>query len=217
MRKWLVLVGLAAAVVVVMLALRSRGPSAEAPVSPPPGAPVQQPTPPAAEAAPSPQKPDRDPEPGAMGGHGGSVDEGTRAILTYQLTMKKLEAYIAALHEIRRAGERDGVLLAKLQRPGQAGDTPAAVAARLEAIPQVEAILKRHAVTALDLVLIPRVVTLGQNAYALEQEGRPLPADQQNTSATALYRADLPRMDALAKEFRADLIYLRDAGRPPVR
>jgi hypothetical protein len=46
---------------------------------------------------------------------------------------------------------------------------------------------------------------MGRNAFALEQEARPLPPDRQNPAATALFRADLPGVDAIEKGYLADL------------
>lgn len=222
MRKWLVMAGLAAAILVVVLLVPNSGrppqPGAPGPApgapGPAPGAPGHAPgasslapgTPGPAAAAPHPGT-----ESGAAGMalHQAPVDDGTRAVLSYQFTMERLKAYVAAVAEIRGAGQRDAALLARLRQPANPGDGPAAMAARLDAIAPVKAILDRHGLAGIDLVLMPRAVAVGQNAYALEQEGRPLPDDQVNAAATALYRADLPRMDELAKAFRADLKFLR--------
>jgi len=209
-------------VLVVLLVTRTGKPPAPAtpgpsPVEPGPatGAPTAAPASPGAVAAAPDPEMAADPPPNAF--HGGEVDEGTLAVRAYQVSWKRLEAYIAAVSEIRRAGQRDAALMARLRQPAQVGEVPAAIAARLEAMPEVKAILDRRGLTALDLVLMPPSVAAGQNAYALEQEGRPLPPDQQNVSATALYRENLPRMDELAKAFRAELKHLSPAAatQPP--
>jgi len=218
MRRWSLLAGLAVAILVVVLLVIRAGkpPSPGAPdhasIAPAPH-PVGPIPAPGVGAGPSPSStPAAEGAPSPMDFHEQPVDEGTRAIRAYQITWKRLETYVAAVAEIRRAGEGDAALLARLRQPSGAGEQPASIAARLEAIAPVKAILRRHDLTGLDLVLMPHVVALGQNCFALEQEGRAPPASAQNLAATALYREDLPRMDALAKAFRADLRFLGAAG-----
>lgn len=209
MRKWMVTAGLAAAVLAVVLLLPGppKAPAPDQAAAAAAGHPSPEPTPPAGQAPPGPHGEQlADPGPGDMGG--GMLDEGSRAVLAYQLTVPKLKAYARAVKAIRAAGERDPSLLTRLRQPGPVGELPAGVAARLEAIAPVKAILERHGLAALDLALVPRAMVAGRYAYALEQEGRPLPPDQQNTSATALYRADLPGMDALGKAYADDLKFL---------
>jgi len=215
MRRWLPLAGLVVVIlVVVVLVTRAGKPPSPGVPAPAPAAPASPGGPGAPAAGPQPVK-EADPVPNAF--HDGEVDEGTRAVRSYAVTWKRVEAYVAAVREIRLAGQRDPALMAKLRQPSQPGDLPATIATRLEAIAPVKAILDRHRLSGIDLVLMPPSVAAGQNAYALEQEGRPLPADQQNLAATALYRADLPRMDELAKAFRAELKHLRPsaAAEPP--
>jgi hypothetical protein len=82
------------------------------------------------------------------------------------------------------------------------------MAARLEAIGPLKAILARHGLAGIDLVYLPRVMIAARSAHALEQEGRPLPREEVNEAATALYRADLPKVDELNKSFLADHAFL---------
>jgi hypothetical protein len=140
--------------------------------------------------------------------HQGLVDENTRAMLAYPVTVARLKAYIRAVKEVRAAGERDAALLARLREPRPKGEAPAGMAARLEAIPPLKSILRRHGLTGLDLVLMPQAMVAGRFAYALEQEGRPLPPDEVNAAVTALFRADLPAMDELNKAYLDDLKFL---------
>ncbi|MBL0277586.1 MAG: hypothetical protein IPQ24_16165 [Anaeromyxobacter sp.] len=221
MRKWMVMAGLAAAVLAVVLLLPG-APKETAPghtaASPAAGHPAQgadlaaaghaaagTPDAPAGHGAPAPGSAG---EAAAGDMHEGVLDEGTRAMLAYPVTLPKLKSYVAAVKEIRAAGARDPKLLARFREPGPAGEMPAAAATRLEAIAPLKAILDRHHLGGLDLVLLPRAVVSGRNAYALEQEGRPLPVDQVNVTATSLFRADLPGMDQLNKAYADDLKFL---------
>lgn len=214
MNKWLGTVVLVVGVVLLVVVLaRPRGEGAPAPeeaasarsratggLRPVPGV-----TPPGSH--PSPDGAEGEGAAGPM--HAMPVDENTRQVRAYPLTMRRLKDYAAAVKDLRAAGEQDPDLMARLRQPGPVGEEPAAMAARLEGIVPLKAILKRHGLGAIDLILVPQVVTLGQVGLALEQEGRPMPAEEANASAIALYRADLPAMDELAKAFRADLKVIR--------
>jgi hypothetical protein len=151
----------------------------------------------------TPPEPDGDTDP--MSGHPQAVDPYTRAVLSYPVTMRRFEAYVEAVKEIRMAATRDAAMMAQLRVPSPPEELPAGVAARLETCAPLKAILDHRGLDALDLVLMPRVVYAGRNAFALEQEGRPLPPGEMNAAAAALFRDDLPRMDALVKAFQADL------------
>jgi len=140
--------------------------------------------------------------------HAEVVDEYTRSVRAYPITMKRLEAYVAAVRELRAAGEKDPALLARLRAPRPAGEELPGMAARLDAIAPLKAILERHGLASIDLVLMPQAVLLGRTASALELEGRPMPPDQVNAAATALYRDHLEKMDVLVKSFQADLQFI---------
>ena len=216
MRRWMILAGLAAALLAVAL-LRpwERRPAASVP--PPATASDGAPAAPGAAphaagsagsqavAAPSPQHPATGEAADAQDFHHGQVDGFTRSMLAYPITMRRLEAYVAAVKELRAAGEKDPALMARLRTPRPPGEQPAGTAARLEGNAQVKAILDRHGLTALDLMLMPPAVLTGRNAYALEQEHRPLAPGEFNADAVALWRADIQRMDTLSKAFLADL------------
>jgi hypothetical protein len=140
-----------------------------------------------------------------MSGHARAVDPYTRAVRTYPVTMRRFEAYVEAVKEIRMAATRDPAMMAQLRVPSPPEEQPAGMAARLETCAPLKAILDHRGLEALDLVLMPQVVFAGRNAYALEQEGRPLPPAEMNAAAAALFRDDLPRMDVLVKALQADL------------
>jgi hypothetical protein len=218
MRKWIVVAGLAAVLLVAALLVRggTRPPAPEAAHPAPDGShpapdashPASDAPPPMPEAAhPAPGAPHPgqtgDATDGAM--HPEVLDENARALLAYPITMKRLETYVAAVKEIRAAGEKDAKLMARLREPGPAGEQPTGMAARLEAIAPLKTILDRHGLAGIDLVFMPQAVVAGRTAYAAEQEGHPVPPDRMNAASVALYRADLRRMDAITKTFMADL------------
>jgi len=215
MRKWLVVIGMAVAVLALVLLVRG---ARQAPLPEPVPAPQASTPAPAAAAAPhgpdaggaGPGSPAAGPAAGDTAGdmaamHQQPPDENSRLMRSYPITMQRLETYVATVKQIRASGERDRSLLTQLRQPRPQGEQPSGMAARLEAIAPLKRILDEHGLAGIDLVILPQVVFAGRNAYALEQEGRPLPAAEVNAAALALYRADLPKVDALTKLFMADL------------
>lgn len=217
MRKWMVVAGAVAAIVVVFLVARGgRRPPSGQPASPPaagaPGAP--RPHGDAGAAGPSaapggePQQPD-----GATYQHPPTPPptptaeelQVLRNINEYPVTLARVETYAAAVREIRAAGEKDPALMARLRAPKPPAHKQAELAAWLEAIAPLKAILSRHGLTGMDLILMPQAVLAGQAALAREEGGEKVPPGETNPSSLALHRAEPRKIDALTRAFRADL------------
>lgn len=132
------------------------------------------------------------------------VEEQARQVLAYQLTWKKVEGYAAALAEIKAAGAKDKKLMDQLREPAPAGETPPQMARRIEGMGPIKAILARHGLEGMDLLLLPQAVMSGRNAVAAERTGtRPKP-EEVNASSLELHHADYRRMDRLTAAFMAD-------------
>lgn len=196
MRKTMVVAGAAAVLlVVIVVALNARQsptPRASPPAAMPPGhsaAPADGNAVPGSGHVPLPEAP----------------SENSRLMLEYPITMERVEAYVAAVRQVRVAGLANADLMARLRKPGPPGETPTGMGARLDTIPELKAILDRFGLTGIDLVIMPQVVMAGKKALAQEQEGHPLPPEQLNAACMALYRTHLPRLTMLSKIFMADL------------
>ena len=226
MRWKMVLFGLAAAVVAAALVLvggrtapaalgGDRGHGAQAGATGAAGAEAAAPHPgPQATALPGPQaqvagagQPAAEQEEGPHGPQ--PLSENAKLRRSYPITMDRLERYVLAVAELRRAGDRDPALMAKLRAPRPPDEEPSGMAARLERIGPLKAILDRHALGGMDLVLLPQVVLASQEARGLEQEGRPLAPEQVNPGGVALWRDHVERTDQLTKAFLADLKAIR--------
>lgn len=194
---------LAAALVVVpgcKKAPPAEAPAAAAPAPPPAPAADPHAAPPAGASA----------DPHGAGGPKGApdlppLDDAMRAVIAYPVTLQKAEAYCRTVKELRAAGEKDPAYMARLRAPKPPGNQQAELARWLEGIPPLKALLDKHRLKGLDLVLMPQALMLGRNAYALQRDGSPFPADRVNPGSLELHRADPKRMETLVTDCMADL------------
>jgi hypothetical protein len=133
------------------------------------------------------------------------LDAAMKAVFAYQVTLARAETYARAVKEIRAAGEKDEKLMARLRGPKPGGADQEALAKWLEDVPELKAILKKHGLKGMDLVLMPQALMQGRIAYAREREGHPVPADRTNQTSLALHKADWKRMNPLVTDCMADL------------
>jgi hypothetical protein len=147
-------------------------------------------------AAPPPFKPAR---PAAV-----EDEDLTAAAQAHPISLARVEAYARAVKALREAAAQDPAV----RRPFRSRDRFTSIAEsarRLEAVPQVKAILDRHGVTGRDFVLTPTVVLAGRAAVMAEQGGHPAPAPARDSAAVALWREQGPRLEALVTGFMGDL------------
>lgn len=214
MRKYALAAGVAAAIVVVFLLVRGAGRRTES--APPaaggdaasPHAGFQQP---GAGAEAHGGAGAENPHGAAAGGTQGATPAGhegvaaAMAVVKYPLTMERLRDYASAVKELRAAGEKDAGLMARLRAPKPAADQPEELAAWLEAIRPLKAILKRHRLSGMDLVLMPQVLVQGRTAYANSQNGVPVAVEETNQSCLALFKADPATMTSMIGAVSQDL------------
>jgi hypothetical protein len=185
-----------------------RSPPADAPATPAPAAAPHGPAGPTGAAA-APHGPAGAPaddmHAGAAPGGQEPVTEAMRAVFAYPVTLARAETYARAVKEIRAAGEKDEKLMARLRAPKPAGDQQAELARWLEGIPQLKAILDKHGLKGIDLVLMPQALMQGRIAYAAGKDGATPPPDRTSATSLALHKADWPKMDALLTGIMADL------------
>jgi len=128
----------------------------------------------------------------------------TAATLAHPISLARVEAYAKAVRELRQAAARDPAVAGPF-RTGAPFTSIADSARRLEAVPQVKAILDRHGVTGRDFVLTPTAVLAARSALLAEKGGHPGPAPTQDPPAVALWRAHGPRLEKLVEGFMGDL------------
>jgi len=128
----------------------------------------------------------------------------TAATLAHPVSLAKVEGYARAVRQLREAAARDPAV-AKPFKSGAQFSSIADSARRLEAVPQVKAILDRNGVTGRDFVLTPTAVLAARAALLAEKNGNPAPAPAQDPPAVALWRAHGPRLEKLVEGFMGDL------------
>lgn len=222
MKKWMPLAALAAALVVVILVVRAvrrpadrTEPAAEAaaPVDPHAGMPA------AGTGPVDPHGGGANPHGGAPGGSEAELrqaqEAAVRAVLAYQVTLPRFRAYAAAIRELRGAGERDPALMARLRGEKPEPYRQAQLGAWLEGIPELKAILDKHGLKGLDLVLMPQAIVSGRAAWSTKNAppdpggmhaAAAPPPESVNQSAYGLYQADAgkvgPEVDALLGDLK---------------
>ena len=132
------------------------------------------------------------------------AEDFTTAALAHPITLKKVEAFAAAVKELRAAAAKDPSIARRFQANEKVSSLAEATA-KVEGMPKVKAILDRHGVTGRDFVLTPIVVLSARAMLMAEQSGHPAPAEHQNQAAVALLRAEGPRVEKLAEGFMNDL------------
>lgn len=130
---------------------------------------------------------------------------GADPVVTYPFTMERLREYAAAVKELRAKGEKDAALMARLRGAKPGADRPQELAAWLEAIGPLKAILKRHRLSGMDLVLMPQVLVQGRTAYANSQNGVPVAVGDTNQGCLALFKAEPATMTGMMSAISQDL------------
>lgn len=132
-------------------------------------------------------------------------DELTKRVAVYELTMPRIEGYGAVMAGIADWAGKDPKAVAAMV--GRASKGPMSLqdsAAMFEKEPAVKALLDRHQVTGLDMVVLPMAVMQAQVAALGESQGRTFPADRINPKNIALARANGAAIDAVMKKAQAD-------------
>jgi hypothetical protein len=134
-----------------------------------------------------------------------SMDEFTREVARYELTMPNLEAYGATMAGLADWAEAQPAEAAAMRQRAPKGPTtyPQTVA-HIESDPAIAAQLKAAKLTGRDFVLLPAVVMQAQIAALGEAQGRTFPADRINPKNTALVRTNEKRVGEIMAKVTTD-------------
>lgn len=134
-----------------------------------------------------------------------TMDEFTREVARYELTMPNLEAYGAALAGLADwAAAKPADAAALQQRAPKGPTTYPQTLAYIAGEPAIAAQLKAARLTGRDFVLMPAVVLQAQLAVLGEAQGRTFPADRINPKNTAVVRTHEKRVGEIMTKVAAD-------------
>lgn len=129
----------------------------------------------------------------------------TRMVFTYELTMPRIEGFGEVMAGIAEwAGKDPKAVAAMMARAPKGPATVEDSAAIFEKEPAVKALLDRHKVTGLDMVVLPIAVMQAQIAALGESQGHTFPADRINPQNIALAKANGAAIDGVMKKAQAD-------------
>ena len=134
-----------------------------------------------------------------------AMDELTRQVARYELTLPKIEAYGAVMSGLAEWATANPKEIAALNQrlPKKLSDIKV-VTAFIEQEPVIANTLQRHGLSSVEYFLIP-MATLQAGIAALGvQQGQVFPADRINPKNIALVQAHQTRIDAIVTKARAD-------------
>lgn len=141
-----------------------------------------------------------------------TMDELTRQVAAYELTLPKIEAYGAAISSLAdwmAANPKEAAEIVARAPKGTANVKSSLAFSESE--PAIMAILKRHQLSSTDYLLIPAATVQAGVAAVGVQQGRTFPADRINPKNVELVQANMARISAIVTKVRAD--QARIAGR----
>ena len=134
-----------------------------------------------------------------------NADVLTRAVVGYELTLPRVEAYASAIYELADWAAKNPNDVQVLRERGKA-DSLDAVGAMLESVPGIKRVLDRHQLTGKDFALIPLALLTSRAALMAEKNGAvatPTPPGRVNAATLDMMRANQPRIDALLAQITA--------------
>ena len=141
-----------------------------------------------------------------------AMDELSRRVAAYELTLPKVEAYgnaVTAIADWAAASPKDAAALNR--RAPKPGSDLQATISFIEKESAFMSVLNRHQLSGADYVLIPAATMQAGIAVLGVQQGRSFPADRINPKNIALVQANQARIDAIMTKVRGD--QARIAGR----
>jgi hypothetical protein len=130
------------------------------------------------------------------------ADPLVRAVLAYELTLQRTESYVAALKDLADFAKKNPKAMEPF-RGGSAKTRPMSLeekAASLEKVVGIKAILDRHALRGIDLMVLPIAMMQAQMIVIGWSQGREFPADKLNLRNAEAVKAAPARFEALATE-----------------
>jgi pimeloyl-ACP methyl ester carboxylesterase len=138
------------------------------------------------------------------------MDDFTQAVLGYELSLPKVEAYTLALQDLVAWAKKHPKDLAVLRgKSGGATTTLEAAIARLERTPAIKTVLDKHGLSGRDFALAPMALMTSHTAVMAAQHGAAIPADRINVANVALVKTNAPRIEQLMPDITAALRTLR--------
>jgi hypothetical protein len=138
-----------------------------------------------------------------------SQDELTRAIVGYEVTLPKVEAYESALADLvhwSKANPKDTKLfLDKNTRISSLDEA----AKRLESVPGIKSILDKHQLAGRDMSLMTMALLSSRAVVMAEKNGMMMPPGHFNVASVAMVRANDAKVDKLLERIMAHLRALR--------
>jgi hypothetical protein len=135
-----------------------------------------------------------------------SQEELTKLVSTYDLTMAKIDGYGAVTAGIAEwAAANPKPLAALMARAPKGTSTVAASGAVFESEPAVKALLDRHKITGIDMVVLPMAVMQAQILVLADQQGRTVPPGPFNPKNVPVVKANGSAIDKVMTKARADM------------
>ena len=134
-----------------------------------------------------------------------NMDELTRQVAAYELTLPKIEAYGAAMSSLADwavANPKEAAAIAK-RTPKNMGNLKASIAF-IEKEAAIFSTLKRFDLSSADYILIPAATMQAGIAALGVQQGRSFPTDRINPKNIALIQAHQAQIDRIITKVRAD-------------
>jgi hypothetical protein len=131
-----------------------------------------------------------------------AADPVVRAVLAFQLTLPRAEAYVAALRDLEALGRQSPEVLAPFRgtRPKANAITLEEAASMLEKVPAIKEILDRRALRATDFVVLPIAMKQAQVVAQGWSKGRNFPGGKVNLGNAEAWKADPAAWEKLAAE-----------------
>ena len=138
------------------------------------------------------------------------MDPFTRAVVEYELTLPKLDAYSNALDDLVIWNKTHPEEAKDLNQRRPQSQSVVAAGERLEAVSGIKEILDRHQLKGRDFVLIPMVLLSSRLLLMAEMQNRPIPPDRFNAQNVALLRDNLEQIEPQLNKIYAQLAGLRE-------
>lgn len=138
-----------------------------------------------------------------------SQDELTKAVVEYEVTLPRVEAYAGALGDLV-AWSKTHPKETQLFRDKKSRFTSLEDAVkRLESVPGIKAILDARQITGKDMSLMPMALLSSRAVVFAEKRGIDPPPFQTNAASVAMYRANDEKLEKLTEAIMLHLRTLR--------
>jgi len=138
------------------------------------------------------------------------IDEFTKAVVGYELTMPKVEAYAAAMEDLVAWSKKNPEEAEKFRKNDGVNSLESAIQ-RIENTTAIKSILDKHNLGSRDFALMPIALLTSIGFLMIEKRGEALPPGRSNAASVAMIRANEVRINALANQITSAQRQLRGA------